>query len=361
MNPKIKKPFSLTLIISGLILTLITLLICTQSQDTVSGFLGSLIAIRGILFLCSLTLLIGGIYLYPTVRHGTIINILFLLPVISTFVMTVIIPFFLGVYYSLTDWTGVGMSQFVGFENYKGFINTPEYIHSFFATSAFTIINVLLVNLIAFSLALLVTTKIKGRNFYRAGFFVPNLIGGIVLGYIWQFIFNYVFTGIASKLSLDILSTSFLIKPNLAILALVIVSTWQYAGYIMMIYVTAIQSIPVSIIEASKMDGALGYAQLTKIIIPMVANSFTICIFLTLVNSFKLFDLNYAITNGGPSKLFMNQAINSTELLALNIYKTAFTRNNMAIAQAKAVIFFILLSIISLIQVYVSKKKEVEM
>ena len=361
MHVTLRKRLSLSLMLIGIISMLLTLFICTQSTQTASSLLESLIPIRGLLFFCSLTLIIVGIYRYPTLRHGKIINILFLLPVIIPFIMTVIIPFILGVYYSLTDWTGVAVTKFVGFANYKNFFKTPEYLYTFGATLAFTLINMLLINLIAFALALLVTTKIKGRNIYRAGFFVPNLIGGIVLGYIWQFIFNYVFTNVATTLNISALSKSLLINPNLAIFAIVIVSTWQYAGYIMMIYVTAIQSIPDNIVDAAKVDGASGHKRLTKIVVPMVANSFTICIFLTLVNSFKQFDLNYAITNGGPSKLFMGKAISATELLALNIYKTAFTRNDMAVAQAKAVIFFILLAIVSLVQVYISKKKEVEM
>jgi raffinose/stachyose/melibiose transport system permease protein len=302
-----------------------------------------------------------GAYFFPTKKHRIIINVLFLLPVILAFTMTVIIPFLLGVYYSLTDWNGVVITKFIGIENYKDFFKTPEYISSFLSTVIYTVINMLLVNLIALGLSLLVTSKIKGRNLYRAGFFVPNLIGGIVLGYIWQFIFNYVLTNLAGAVHFTALSQSLLIKPNQAIFAIVIVSTWQYAGYIMMIYVTAIQGVPESIIEAAKMDGARGWSRFTKIMVPMIANSFTICIFLTLVNSFKQFDLNYALTNGGPSKLFMGKAVNGTELLALNIYKTAFTRNLMSVAQAKAVVFFVLLAVVSLLQVYFSKKKEVEL
>jgi raffinose/stachyose/melibiose transport system permease protein len=325
------------------------------------GLYARIVCIRGVIFLTGITLSILGVYSYPTRKHRIIVTILFLFPVLLAFAMTVIIPFILGVAYSMTDWTGVAVTRFTGLENYKDFFKTPEYINSFLSTLVFTMINMLLVNLIAFCLSLLVTTKIKGKNLYRAGFFVPNLIGGIVLGYIWQFIFNYVITNTAVFLHINALTKSLLIRPNQAVLAIVIVSTWQYAGYIMMIYVTAIQGIPVSIMEAAKIDGARSVARLTKIMIPLIANSFTICIFLTLVNSFKQFDLNYAITNGGPSKLFMGKAVNATELLALNIYKTAFTRNNMAAAQAKAVVFFVLLSIVSLLQVYFSKKREVEM
>nr|WP_308743056.1 sugar ABC transporter permease [uncultured Anaerocolumna sp.] len=356
-----KKNLSTVLAAIGILVTIFALWISLQYRTLTSGFLAWPASIRGVLLITGILFIILGVYFYPTKKHRTIINILFLLPAVLAFTMTVIIPFILGVFYSFTDWNGITLNNFIGFENYKDFFKSPEYIHSFMATLIFTILNMLLVNIIAFGLSLLVTSKIRGRNIYRAGFFIPNLIGGIVLGYIWQFIFNYVITDIAAAMNIKSLSQSLLALPDRAILAIIIVSTWQYAGYIMMIYVTAIQGVPASVIEAAKMDGAHGFKRITKIIVPLISNSFTICIFLTLVNSFKQFDLNYAITNGGPSKLFMGKAIHSTELLALNIYKTAFTRNDMAVAQAKAVVFFVLLAIVSLIQVYVSKKKEVEM
>jgi raffinose/stachyose/melibiose transport system permease protein len=361
MNYIAKKTLSIVLAAIGILVSIFSLWISLQYRTLTSGFLAWLASIRGVLLITGILFIILGMYFYPTKKHRTIINILFLLPAVLAFTMTVIIPFILGVFYSFTDWNGIKLNNFIGFENYKDFFKSPEYIHSFMATLIFTILNMLLVNIIAFGLSLLVTSKVRGRNIYRAGFFIPNLIGGIVLGYIWQFIFNYVITDIAAATNIKLLSQSLLALPDGAILAIIIVSTWQYAGYIMMIYVTAIQGVPVSVIEAAKMDGAHGFKRITKIIAPLIANSFTICIFLTLVNSFKQFDLNYAITNGGPSKLFMGKAIHSTELLALNIYKTAFTRNDMAVAQAKAVVFFVLLAIVSLIQVYVSKKKEVEM
>lgn len=361
MNYITKRTASIILTVVGIIMTIFALCISVQYRTLTSGFLAWLASIRGVLIFTGNVFTILGVYSYPTKKHRTIINILFLLPSILAFSMTVIIPFILGVFYSFTDWNGITLNSFIGFDNYKDFFKSPEYIHSFMATLIFTILNMLLVNIIALGLSLLVTSKIKGRNIYRAGFFIPNLIGGIVLGYIWQFIFNYVVTDIAVALNIKSLSQSLLSLPNQAIFSIIIVSTWQYAGYIMMIYVTAIQGVPTSVIEAAKMDGAHGFKCIKKIIVPLIANSFTICIFLTLVNSFKQFDLNYAITNGGPSKLFMGKAIFSTELLALNIYKTAFTRNNMAVAQAKAVVFFILLAFVSLLQVYFSKKKEVEM
>ena len=356
-----KKQIAIGNIVLGGMLSVFALILCIYERFIQSSEGVGITAYRGYFLVVGILILIVGALRFPTKKHRAIVQSVFLLPTCLAFVMTIIIPFVLGIFYSLTDWDGVSVNSFVGFENYKEFFSAPEYIHSFFVTIVFTLINMLLVNFVAFTLSLMVTTKIKGRNIYRAGFFVPNLIGGIVLGYIWQFIFNYVFTAVGAMIENEMLSKSFLISPNLAVAAVIIVSTWQYAGYIMMIYVTAIQGVPEDVVEAAQMDGAQGITRLTKIIMPMIANAFTICLFLTLVNSFKQFDLNYAITVGGPSKMFMGKAINATEFLALNIYRTAFTKNDMSIAQAKAVVFFILLAAVSLIQVAVNKKKEVEM
>jgi raffinose/stachyose/melibiose transport system permease protein len=227
------------------------------------------------------------------------------------------------------------------------------FLYSFVITFLFTAINMILVNVIGFALALLCTAEIKGRNFFRASFFLPNLIGGIVLGYVWQFIFNKVFVMITN-------SNSMLSNANQALVAILIVSTWQYAGYIMMIYVTGLQTVPKEVLEASMIDGASFWVTLTKIKIPMIWNTFTICIFLTLVNSFKQFDLNFALTNGAPSRIIGDKMYAGTEFLALNIYSTAISKNNYSLGQAKAVVFFIILAIVSVTQVMISKKKEVE-
>lgn len=292
-----------------------------------------------------------------------IVDILFLAPAIFAFVMVVLIPFFMGLYYSFTDWNGALQKNitFLGLENYSTIFSEVRFIHSFVVTTIYTVLNVILINLMALILALLVTSNLKFRNFYRSGFFVPNLIGGIVLGYIWQFIFNYTVTVLGKTLGLAWLSTSMLSNDKTALLAIVIVSSWQYAGYIMMIYVAAIQNVPVSLLEAAEIDGANFIARTRAILFPLVAPAFTISTFLTLVNSFKQFDVNVALTNGGPSGMFMNKILLSTEFLALNIYNTAFTNNKMGQGQAKAVVFFLILVIVSLIQVYFNKKREVEM
>jgi len=319
------------------------------------NFSGSDSSIRGNLLIAGALLALFGIYFYPTKHHRKIINVLFLFPLVFTFAVTVIIPFIFGIFYSLTDWNGIKFENFVGLSNYIKMFQSSDYVYSFAITFIFTVINMISVNVVAFALALLCTSKIKGKNLYRAAFFLPNLIGGIVLGYVWQFIFNKVFTVIISE------SQSMLTNPNLAIVAILIVSTWQYAGYIMMIYVTGLQGVPKDIMEASSVDGANGWVTLTKIKMPMIANTFTVCIFLTLVNSFKQFDLNLALTNGAPTRVLGGKAIAATEFLALNIYNTAIAKNEYAMGQTKAVVFFIILAIVSLTQVTISKKREVEL
>ena len=289
-------------------------------------------------------------------------NALFLAPVLFAFTMVMVIPFFLGIYYSMTDFNGVRTDlTFVGLKNYETMFSDPLFLHSFLVTVEYTVINVIFVNVVAFALSLMVTSNLKGRNFLRAGFFVPNLIGGIVLGYIWQFVFNNVITQLGSTPWLGFLSKSLISNKDTVIWAMSLVNVWQYAGYIMMIYVAAIQGIPANLMEAASVDGANYWTRLTKILIPMMASSFTITTFLTLTNSFKQFDLNMSLTNGGPAGMYMMKAVKTSELLALNIYNTAITKNVWGDGQARAVIFFIVLVCISLVQVAINKRKEVEM
>ena len=286
---------------------------------------------------------------------------LFLLPSLIAFLMVIIIPFIFGIYYSFTDWQGTGaVSQSVGFANYRAIFQEPGFLHSFLVTLLFTVLNIITVNVVAFVISLLVTSEIRGRNVYRAGFFVPNLIGGIVLGLVWQFIFSNILPSIGQSLGLSTLSKSLISNKDTVMITLVTVNTWQYAGYIMLIYVAAIQGISKSVMEAAEVDGARYWTRVRKIQIPLMANAFTISLFLTLTNSFKMYDVNVALTNGGPVSIFMMKPVQASELLALNIYNTAFKYNNMAQGQAKAVIFFIVLTIFSVIQVTWNKSKEVE-
>ncbi len=359
-NISLKKTVSLICWASGLAVTVFALILCAQAYPMRARDIDGILLFRGAFLAAGLLIIAFGFYNFPTMKHKSIINVLFLLPIMIPFVFTILIPFVFGVFYSFTDWNGSKFTKFVGLANYTEFLKAPDYLNSIIMTFAFSIINVVIVNVVAFFLSLLVTQKLKGANLYRAGFFVPNLIGGIVLGYLWQFVFNYFITSVARGMGIADVQ-SLLNTTNGAIAALIIVSTWQYAGYIMMIYVTALQGIPTNVLEAAKIDGASGWKRMSSIIIPMISHAFTICIFLTLVNSFKQFDLNYALTNGGPSKVAFGTPINGTELQALNIYKTAITRNKWALAQAKAVVFFVILAVISMLQVSISKSHEEEM
>jgi raffinose/stachyose/melibiose transport system permease protein len=294
-------------------------------------------------------------------KQSRLVNILFVAPCVFAFIMIIVIPFFFGIYYSLTDWNGVSMdTNFVGFKNFRNLFSSPDFLYSFLITIAYSLINIVFVNVVSFILSLIVTSKIRLRNFYRAGFFVPYLIGGIVLGYIWQFILNNILVQLGKGLSLPFLQTSFLSMPHTVIWTMAAVNTWQYAGYIMLIFVAAIQSIPSSLMEAANVDGASYCTRVFRILIPMMANAFTISLFLTLTTSFKQFDMNLTLTNGGPATRFLDSPVKASQLLAMNIFNTA-TANRMAEAQAKAVVLFVVLVVISLFQVSVNKKKEVEM
>lgn len=294
-------------------------------------------------------------------KQNRIVNILFISPCVFAFLMIIIIPFFFGLYFSLTDWNGINnAANFVGFSNFRNLLSTPNFLYSFLITIAYTLLSIILVNIVSFSLSLIVTSKLRRRNFYRAGFFVPYLIGGIVLGYIWQFLLNNILVDIGKTLAITALQTSFLSMPNSVIWTMAMVNTWQYAGYIMLIYVASIQSIPSSLMEAASVDGASYFSRIFHILIPMMANAFTISLFLTLTTSFKQFDMNLTLTNGGPATRFLDVPVKASELLAMNIFTTA-TANRMAEAQAKAVVLFIALLVVSLLQVSINKKKEVEM
>ena len=293
----------------------------------------------------------------------------FLFPALGGFSLMVILPFFMGVYYSFTNWSGLntGNQLFIGLDNYVRLIQDYRFFYSFIRTAIYSLLNIVAINAVAFSLALVVTQKLKLKNIYRAGFFMPNLIGGLVLGYIWQFIYNRAIVQFGG-----VFATSILSSGNSAMIGLIIVVTWQYAGYIMMIYIAALQNVPMDLIEASKIEGANAFQRLRHILLPLVAQAFTISLFLTLVTSFKQFDTVQSLTQGFPSMLLpewimnvygvtVTQTVFSLDLIASDIYKEAFTRYNMGFGQAKAIIFFVILAMISLIQVYINKRREVEM
>lgn len=289
---------------------------------------------------------------------------LFLLPALFAFVMVVIIPFFMGLYYSMTDWTAIAgvTPKWVGLKNYIAMFSDLAFRYSFIRTFVFTLFSVLAINAVALTMAFLVTRETKLQNFYRAGFFIPNLIGGLVLGYIWQFIFKSVVPALGDLLHLPALKDLLILSdPNLTLLGIIMSFTWQYAGYIMMIYIAAIMNVPQELLEASDIDGATFSQKFKNITMPLIAQAFTITTFLTLVSSFKQYDIIRALTNGGPSTIYHGEIVNSSELLAVYIYNIALKYNRMAEGQARAIIFFLVLSVVSIAQVYYNKKKEVEM
>lgn len=268
----------------------------------------------------------------------------FVLPTLIAFTIGFIAPFLLGIYLSFCKFTTVTDGTFVGLKNYVKILDDPTFIHSMWYTALFTVVSVLLINVLAFAVALLLTKGIRGTNVFRTVFFMPNLIGGIVLGYIWQLLLN----GILAKMERTLTYSSVY-----GFWGLVILMCWQQVGYMMIIYISGIQNIPGELIEAAKIDGASPRQILKSVTIPMVMPSITICTFLTLTNGFKLFDQNLALTNGAPSKM--------SEMLALNIYNTFYGRNGYeGVGQAKAVIFFIIVGLIAVIQNKLTRSKEVQ-
>ena len=268
----------------------------------------------------------------------------FVLPTMIAFTIGFIAPFLLGIYLSFCKFTTVTDAEFIGLGNYIKTLGDTEFIHSLWYTALYTVVTVLLINVLAFAVAMLLTKGIKGTNIFRTVFFMPNLIGGIVLGYVWQLLLNGILANFDRTLTYS---------EVYGFWGLVILVLWQQVGYMMIIYISGIQNIPGELIEAAKIDGANSWQILKNVTIPMVMPSITICTFLTLTNGFKLFDQNLALTNGAPSKM--------SELLALNIYNTFYGRAGWeGVGQAKAVEFFILVAIIALIQNKLTRSKEVQ-
>lgn len=277
---------------------------------------------------------------------------LFLAPVLLALSLVVLIPLILGIYYSFTNWNGIEVGGFIGFENYLNVFKDKAFIDSLKFTVLFSVVSIILINFIGLSLALIVTSKIKTNKFLRTIFFMPNLIGGLILGFIWQFIFIKVFAGMGDLLGIQSLE-GWLSTTQTGFWGMVILMSWQMAGYIMVIYIAYLEGVPHELIEAAEMDGANPFQRFRYIVFPLVAPAFTVSLFLTLSNTFKLYDQNLSLTGGGP--------FDSTQMVAMQIFKTAFNENQMAYAQAKAVIFFVIVAAISLTQVYINKKREVEM
>ena len=278
---------------------------------------------------------------------------IFALPGMFCFFAVVIVPFIYGVYLTLTDWNGVSkVKNFVGLKNFAGVMRDGQFWTSLLLTFKYVILVVILVNVLAFGIAYLLTRGIKGQNFFRAGFFTPNLIGGIVLGYIWQFVFSRVFVKIGETTGWQLFEVSWLSDPSKAFAALVLVSVWQLSGYMILIYVAGFMGLSEDVMEAASIDGATGFTKLKSIIMPLMMSSITICLFLTLSRAFMVYDLNLSLTAGAP--------YGTTEMAAMHVYEKAFTSRQFGVGQAEALNLFIIVAVISGIQVYLTKKQEVE-
>ena len=277
----------------------------------------------------------------------------FALPGMFCFFAVVILPFVYGVYLTLTDWNGVSsVKNFVGAANFLSVLKDSQFWTSLLLTFKYVIFVVIIVNIMAFAIAYLLTRGIKGQNFFRAGFFTPNLIGGLVLGYIWQFVFSRVFVGIGEATGWSLFEASWLSDPNLAFAALVLVSVWQLSGYMILIYVAGFMGLSQDVMEAASIDGATGWVKLKSIILPLMMSSITICLFLTLSRAFMVYDVNLSLSAGAP--------YGTTEMAAMHVYEKAFTSRQFGVGQAEALILFVIVAIISGIQVYLTKRQEVE-
>ncbi|MFC7680548.1 carbohydrate ABC transporter permease [Paenibacillus sp. GCM10028914] len=281
-------------------------------------------------------------------------QLVFVGPSTFFFILIMIIPFLLGLYYSLTNWNGVSdQVKWVGFDNFITiFTNDPKFKDAFKFTTLFTVLGVIFTNVLGFFLAYLLTKPLKTRNVLRTIFFMPNVIGGLLLGFIWQFIFVKGFSAIGNATDLSFFTLPWLGTKATAFWAIVIVFVWQTAGYLMVIYISSLNNVPKDILEAAEIDGASRGQVLRSIILPLVMPAVTVCLFLAISWSFKMFDLNLSLTKGGP--------FGSTESVAMNIYNEAFTNNRLGLGTAKAVIFFIVVAIITSLQVRFTKSKEVE-
>ena len=268
----------------------------------------------------------------------------FVLPTLLAFAVAFMVPFIMGIYLSFCDFTTVTNAKFVGISNYVKAFTNPDFLKALWFTVKFAVLAVVTINICGFALALMLTQNIKGRNIFRTIFFMPNLIGGIVLGYIWQSMIN----GVLAKFGVTML-----LDPKYGYWGLIILMNWQLIGYIMLIYIAGLQNVSTDVLEAAKIDGANAWQTLTRVKIPMVMPSITICLFLTISNSFKMFDQNLALTGGGPS--------NKTTMLALDIYNTFYGKVGFeGVGQAKAVVFFVIVAGIAMSQLVLTRKKEVE-
>ncbi len=295
-----------------------------------------------------------GSYRFEKRKERYLMYALFLLPAVVFFILSYVLPFGQAINLSFYKWNGISSTmEFVGLDNFKAIFQDKAYLNSFLFTLKFVFASTILVNIIGFTLAYIMCGNLKTRNLLRSMFFLPQVIGTLILGYIWQFIFSYVFPQIGQWTGIELFTIKWLSRADLSYAALVTVFTWYFSGYLMVIYIAALQGVPDSILESAQLDGASGFVRLRKIILPMVAPSITANVFLALVTTFKMFDLNLALTKGGP--------FGSTESIGLHIYYEAFNNRHYGYGSAKGLVFFILIATLTLTQIYIMKKREVDM
>lgn len=274
-------------------------------------------------------------------------------PATVLFALVVLVPFLYGIFLTFTNWDGFSSTvDLVGLRNYQALFQDGAFWESLGKTVSYVLCSVVLINFIAFVLAYLLTSGLRGQGVMRSAFFTPNLIGGIILGFIWQFVFNKSIVAVGEAVNLDFLASSWLSDPTKAFWAMVVVTVWQYSGYMMIIYVAGFTGIPNDLIEASKIDGCTAMQTTRKVVLPLMVPSFVICLFLSVQRCFMVYDVNLALTNGGPE--------NSTKFAAMFVYQKAFTSQEYGVGQAEAIVLFLIVAVITMVQTYLGKRKEVD-
>lgn len=279
----------------------------------------------------------------------------FVFPAVFAFFVVVIIPFLIGIGYSFVEWNGLAMepAKFIGLANFRTLFDDARFGESALHTLVFTVLSVVCINVLGLALALLVTSRLRVNTIARTMFFMPNLIGGLILGYIWKFILSDAFKSIGESTGMTGVFFNWLLHPNSALVAMVLVITWQMAGYVMIIYITGIQAVPDEVMEAATIDGAGIWRKFFTIELPLIMPSVTICTFYSLSNCFKIYDINLSLTGGGPGT--------STEMFAMNIFHEIFSYNHYGYGQAKAIMFFLLIAAVTITQVALTKRREVQL
>lgn len=288
-----------------------------------------------------------------TKRGKCLLFLIFVGPALLCFFAVVIVPFLYGIYLTFTNWDGISPNHdFVGLTNYIAVFRDSEFWKALLLTLQYVVFSVLLINVIAFILAYLLTSGVKGQSFLRSAFFTPNLIGGIILGFIWSFVFSRALVSVGQTLNIPVLSQSWLTDPTKAFWALIVVTVWQYSGYMMIIYIAGFTGVPKDVLEAASIDGCTGFQTVRHIILPLMVPSFVICLFLSIQRCFMVYDLNLSLTGGEP--------YGSTIMAAMHVYQKAFLSKQYGTGQGEAFILFLVVAAITLTQIYLGKQKEVD-